>query len=186
MAEDLVAADLVEPLPEPFGQRNFVLVNLVQSRFRDVLDAGRQAGDAEDVGRAAFEEVGKLARLRLARRIAAGAAFAPGCRPWRAGRRRERRCRSGPAATCGPGTPAGRCCIAWMSIGTTPAVWAASTRNSRSRSRAIRPTSAIGWTVPSTLLACVRAISRVFGVIALRMASGIDGAAAVGLQAGQA
>ena len=37
-----------------------------------------QSGDAEDVGRAAFEEVGEFARLRLAGRIAAGAALAPG------------------------------------------------------------------------------------------------------------
>ena len=68
--------------------------------------------------------------------------------------------------------------IACTSIGTTPAVWAASTRNSTSCSRAIRPISATGCTVPSTLLACVRAISRVFGVIAALDRVGVDGAAA--------
>ena len=41
----------------------------------------------------------------------------------------------------------------------------------RSREQ-FRRCRAIGCTVPRTLLACVRAMSRVFGVMALRMASG--------------
>ena len=56
-----------------------------------VANALDQSGDAEDVGRAAFEEIGQFARLRLAGRIAAGAALAP---------RRHARSRTGVQETC--------------------------------------------------------------------------------------
>src|SRR5262249_45845183 len=49
-----------------------------QTLFANMLDAGAQARDAENVWGAALQEVRKLARLRFARRIAAGTAFAPG------------------------------------------------------------------------------------------------------------
>ena len=78
----------------------------------------------------------------------------------------------GPSSDLWPGNASRSMHIAWMSMGMTPAVWAASTRKSRSCSRASRPISAMGCTVPRTLLACVWAMSLVFGVMALRMASG--------------
>src|SRR5262249_38236687 len=46
--------------------------------FLYILNARGKAGDAEYVWCAAFEEVGKLTRLRLAGRVAAGAALTPG------------------------------------------------------------------------------------------------------------
>src|SRR5882762_1604184 len=59
--------------------------DLLDSLADDVLDAGRQSGDAENVGSAPFEEVRELARLRFAGRVAAGASFTPdadfGARP---------------------------------------------------------------------------------------------------------
>src|SRR5262245_10529318 len=50
----------------------------VQAPLLDVLDARDQSGDAEHVRRAALEEVRELLGLRLAGRVAAGAALAPG------------------------------------------------------------------------------------------------------------
>ena len=58
------------------------------------------------------------------------------------------------------------------SIGTCPALCAASTTNGTAHSRAIRPISRIGWIVPVTLLAWVIAINFVSGRIARRMSSG--------------
>src|SRR5262245_14008835 len=78
MAEHLVAADLVEAFPQPLDQLHLAVMNLVEALLLHILDAGRETGDAQDVGRAAFEEIRILARLRFAGRIAAGAAFAPG------------------------------------------------------------------------------------------------------------
>ncbi len=52
-------------------------VDRVQPTIHDEFHAGDEAGDAEHVRRAAFQEIGIIARLRLAGRIAAGAALAP-------------------------------------------------------------------------------------------------------------
>ena len=90
----------------------------------------------------------------------------------RAGRRTAPRCRSAPAATCGRGTPAGRCSLpARRSARRPPSGPRPRETADRVRGRCGRP-RAIGWTVPRTLLACVRATSRVFGVIARRTSSG--------------
>src|SRR5262245_15626089 len=78
MTVDLVAAHLVKPAPQALGQTDLVGVDLVDAAFLHILDARGEAGDAEHVGRTALEEVGELARLRFAGRIAAGAALAPG------------------------------------------------------------------------------------------------------------
>src|SRR5262245_27591931 len=78
MAVDLVTAHLVKPSPQPLGQTDFMRVDLVDAAFLHVVDSRTEAGDAEHVGRTAFEEIGELAGLRFARRIATGAAFAPG------------------------------------------------------------------------------------------------------------
>src|SRR5437763_6403832 len=52
--------------------------DVVRSLVLDEAESGRQARHTEDVGRAALEEVRELTRLRLAGRVAAGSAFAPG------------------------------------------------------------------------------------------------------------
>ena len=59
-----------------------------------------------------------------------------------------------------------------MSIGTTPALCAASTRSRASRARAIRPMAPIGWIVPVTFETCVSATRRVFGRKARATSSG--------------
>src|SRR2546426_1019821 len=53
MAEDFVAADLVEAFPQAFDEFDFVPVNLGEALLGDIFDAGGEAGDAEDVGCAA-------------------------------------------------------------------------------------------------------------------------------------
>ena len=58
-----------------------------------------------------------------------------------------------------------------MSIGRTPAVCAASTISGRSRSRAIRATSASGCTRPVTFEAWFRTIARVSGRTAASMSA---------------
>ena len=163
-------------------QRRLVAVDRLHAAFLHVLDARREAGDAEHVGRAAFEEVGELARLRFAGRVAAGAALAPGAALARAARRTAPRCRSAPAATCGRGTRAGRC--AWPARRSAPRRPSGPHRPGRAgRARGrCRPTSAIGCTVPRTLLACVRAMSRVLRRDGPAHVVGVDGAAAVGLR----
>ncbi len=130
---------LLEPLPERSVKADLVRWILSSRRSCNEFDAGGQAGDAEDVGRPPFEEVRQFARLRLARRIAAGAAFAPDADLRVAVRRTAPRCRSAPAATCGRERRAGRCAspeCRWVS---RRRVCAASTRNRRSCSRAMRP-----------------------------------------------
>src|SRR5262249_56970761 len=77
VAEHLVTADLIQTAPQPLRQRRLVSVDLLQSLFHDVLPSRGQPGDPAHVARAAFEEVGELARLRLAGRVAARAALAP-------------------------------------------------------------------------------------------------------------
>src|SRR2546421_13091034 len=52
-------------------------MDALQALLLNVFHARAQAGDAKHIGRAAFEEVRELLRLRLARGIAARAAFAP-------------------------------------------------------------------------------------------------------------
>ena len=136
-------------------QLDLVRVDRLQAALLDVLDAGDQAGDAEHVRRAAFEEVRELAsaasRWTSRRRCRPRATAAPCAR----GPTYSAPVPVGPSSDLWPGNASRSMCIACTSIGTTPAVWAASTRNSTSRSRAIRPISATGCTVPSTLLACV-------------------------------
>ena len=145
VAEHLVAADLVQPPPQPLDQRRPRARGSSSSPCSlNVLDARGQAGDAEHVGRAAFEEVRELARLRLAGRVAAGAALAPGAARWRAAPTYSAPVPVGPSSDLCPGNASRSMFSACTSIGSTPAVWAASTRNSTSRSRAMRPTSAIG------------------------------------------
>ena len=61
---------------------------------------------------------------------------------------------------------------ACTSIGTCPAVCAASTRNGTATSRATIPISRTGCSVPVTLLPCTHAISRVFFRTARRMSAG--------------
>src|SRR5262249_30685144 len=78
MAEHLVTADLLQPPPEPVRQRDLMFTDVVESLFLHVLHSRSQPGDAEHIGGAAFEEVRKLARLRLAGRVTAGAALTPG------------------------------------------------------------------------------------------------------------
>ena len=186
VAEDRDPVDFVQPPPKPLDQLHLVAVDRFQAAFLDVLDAGNQA---------------RRCRARSACRLRGSTGNSFGCvsldesppvPPSRqaaaspAGRRRAPRVPVGPNSDLWPGKASKSMCIACTSIGTTPAVWAASTtRNSISCSRAIRPISATGCTVPSTLLACVTAISRVFGVIARRMRVGIDRAAPVGRDAGQ-
>src|SRR5206468_2188420 len=78
MAEDFVATDLVESLPEAFDQIDLVAMDLGETLICDILDPGRQPGDAENIGSSAFEEVRIVARLCFAGGITAGAALAPG------------------------------------------------------------------------------------------------------------
>src|SRR5262245_30235298 len=75
--EDVVAADLVELLPKILDQLGFATMDLVQALLLHPGYSRGQTGDAEDVGGAAFEEVGIFLRLGFVGRIAAGAAFAP-------------------------------------------------------------------------------------------------------------
>ena len=79
MAEHLVAADLVQPPPEPFDQFDFVRVNLAPAPCSCTywMPAARPA-TPRTLGVPPFEEVRELARLRFAGRVAAGAALAPG------------------------------------------------------------------------------------------------------------
>src|ERR1044072_3649437 len=78
MAEHFVAADVIQALPQALDQVHLLMMDFFESLFLHILDAGSQTGDAEDVWRAAFEEVGIIARLRFAGAFAAAAAFAPG------------------------------------------------------------------------------------------------------------
>src|SRR5882724_12600190 len=66
VAENFVAADLVEPSPQPFAQLDLVPVYRVHPTLHDVFHPGDEAGDAEHVRRAAFQKIRVLARLRLA------------------------------------------------------------------------------------------------------------------------
>ena len=63
---------------------------------------------------------------------------------------------------------------AWTSIGMWPADWAASTMKGMSCSRAMRPISRMGWTVPVTLLAWVMAIELRVGADGAADVVGID------------
>ena len=103
VAEDLEAGHLVQSPPQPVAQFDLVLVDRLQAAFLDVVEARDQPGDAEHVRRAAFEEVRELRRLRLAGRVAAGAALAPGPQLARAGRRTERPVPVGPSSDLWPG-----------------------------------------------------------------------------------
>ncbi len=78
----------------------------------DPVDPGGQAGDPQDVGRAAFEEVGEL---RGWVSLAESPPVPPSrqARGWPGGRRRGRRCRSGRTGPCGRGRRGGR--SAWPS-----------------------------------------------------------------------
>ena len=58
-----------------------------------------------------------------------------------------------------------------MEMGSTPAVWAASTKKRSRWRRQISPTCRMGITVPHTLLAWVRITARVFGRISPSIAS---------------
>ncbi len=58
------------------------------------------------------------------------------------------------------------------SIGSLPKVWTPSTWNATLCSRAMRPISGTGWTVPTSELACMIEISMVSGRIARRTSSG--------------
>ena len=78
----------------------------------------------------------------------------------------------GPYSALWPGNASKSIGVARRSIGTTPADWAASTRNRASVSRTIAAIAAIGCTVPSTFDAWVIATSDVLGVIAFLIASG--------------
>src|ERR1051326_4866296 len=78
MAKNLVAAQFVQPPPEAFQESDFVLAEAVDASGLHVLNARRQPGHAEHVGRAAFEKMRKLRRLRLAGGIATRAALPPG------------------------------------------------------------------------------------------------------------
>src|SRR5260370_32191228 len=95
MTENPAAGNLVQPVRQAFDQSHFVLPDYFQAFFENVLDAGGQPGNAQNVGRAAFQEIGKLARLGFAGGIASGATLAPGA---------ELRARSDVERAC-PGRP---------------------------------------------------------------------------------
>ena len=78
MAEDPVAATLVEPLPEPFQKRNLVLAHPVYAPLLDILHTRGQPGDSQHIGCPTFQKIGKFQRLRLACRVASRAPLAPG------------------------------------------------------------------------------------------------------------
>ena len=173
-AGDPPAVGILGPVDDLLEQLDLVASQAVRPALGDPGDAGGQAGDAQHIGRAPFEKIGKCGRLGRARRIAAGAPFAPGPKLCRrcAGRRRARRCRSGRRAPCGRGTPASR--SAWRGGRSarhrpTGPRRPGTGRRPRARSRAI---ASIGCTVPSTFEACVIATSDVLGVIACLIASG--------------
>src|SRR5262249_52586144 len=78
LPEDLVPAQLLQVPAKFLRKRHLVLVDALQAHFLHVFHARNQSGDAEDIGSPSLQEVRKLARLRLTRRIAARAAFTPG------------------------------------------------------------------------------------------------------------
>jgi hypothetical protein len=78
VAENRQAVDFAESPHEPLRQFHFMAMNRIESALFDELESGDQPGDAQHVGSAAFKKIRHLPRLRLAGRIAAGAAFAPG------------------------------------------------------------------------------------------------------------
>src|SRR5262245_57658448 len=65
-----LTAQLVEGAPEPLDQGDLVRVDGLQAALLHEVNAGGKAGDAEDVGSAPLQEVGKLPGLRLARGVA--------------------------------------------------------------------------------------------------------------------
>ena len=135
VTEHLIAANFVDFVPQPIDQFDFMSVDCLHAFFEDKLNASGEPGHTMNIGRAPFQEKWQLARLRFAGRIAAGAPFTPGChlgpRPdiesAGAGRPRRDLC---------PGKASRSMNMACTSIGSTPAVWAASTRNNRLCSRA--------------------------------------------------
>ena len=179
------AVDLLQPPAEAFDQLIFMGVDVVHALLLHIANARGEAGHAEHVGRAAFEEV------RATRFGCVSLEESPPVPPSRhalgvaRGPTYSAPVPVGPNSDLWPGNASKSMHMACTSMGTTPAVWAASTRKSRSCSRAMRPTSPTGWTVPRTLLACVRAMRRVCGVIARRKSSGSNVAVGVGLETGQ-
>ena len=126
------AVGIVGPVDHLLEQLDLVPAQVVRPAFGDPGDARGQSGDAEDVGRSAFEKIGEHGRL--GRRSTSRRRFLLRARR-EAGRRRAGR-RKGARA----GRPVKRLVarerqqvdgVARRSIGTTPADWAASTRNRR-------------------------------------------------------
>jgi hypothetical protein len=66
------------PVDDFLKEFDLVLASNLDPSIGHPRQARREAGDAQDVGRSAFEEVGQLLGLGFARRVAAGAAFTPG------------------------------------------------------------------------------------------------------------
>ena len=173
-AVDCDAVDFAEAVEQSCGQVGVMGVNRFD-RFRGAGTRSRRRGRR---GRAGCDC--RARTCRAARR--AGGLRRSACRCRRSGavrvraRRpggcRARRCRAGRAGPCGRGRPADRHRICATSIGTWPSDWAASTRNSASVSRTMRPISSIGWIAPVTFEAWITATSRVLGRMAARTSSG--------------
>src|SRR5262249_20063144 len=78
VAEDLESRKFRECGAEPVAEMDFVFVDGVEPAFFDVIQPFDKARDAEDIGRATLEEIRIIAWLGGRRRVATGAAFAPG------------------------------------------------------------------------------------------------------------
>src|SRR4051794_29200178 len=57
MTERHVAAHLVQFFPEALDEPDFVRVNFFDALLLDPFNPGNEAGDAQDIGRPAFEEI---------------------------------------------------------------------------------------------------------------------------------
>src|SRR4051794_21081773 len=77
-ARDLPSLGFLHPVDHPLEQVDLVFPEVLRSAFLHPGEARGEAGDAEHVGRAALEEIGVQRGLRLARRVASRAPFAPG------------------------------------------------------------------------------------------------------------
>ena len=70
-----------DPVDDSLQQRDFFLPQVLGPMLGNPGDARGEAGDAQHVGRAAFEQVGELSGLSRAGGVAAGAPLAPGPDP---------------------------------------------------------------------------------------------------------